>query len=53
VQLTLEQKGELLRVIEHGAQQTVGGFDALPEGIFELRNALHDDLYDANAARDA
>jgi hypothetical protein len=45
VQLTREQKGELLQVVEHWA--IAGGFAELPAGIYELRNALIDDLHHA------
>ena len=40
----------MLDVIELWARQTDGGFDELPEGIFALRNALHDDLHDTAPA---
>jgi hypothetical protein len=47
VRLTQEQKGALITVIEHWGSQVHGGLtDGLPDGIFELRNALHDDLHD-------
>lgn len=46
VSLTREDRGGLIQVIEVWASQTHGGFEGLPEGIFELRNALHDDLHD-------
>jgi hypothetical protein len=49
VVLTLEQKGLLVELIEFWTNQTSGGFNGLPEGIFELRNELHDDLHDAQA----
>jgi hypothetical protein len=45
VQLTREQKRDLLQVIVQWASEE-GGYDRLPEGIFDLRNALHDDLHD-------
>ncbi len=45
VELTREQHGQLLEVIEFWANHTAGGYDALPAGILELRNALHDDLH--------
>jgi hypothetical protein len=48
VELTREQKGHLLQVIEHWA--IAGGFAELPVGIYELRNALIDDLHDASDA---
>ena len=46
VKLTLQQEGDLLRAIEDW-HRDVGGYDGLPEGIFELRNELIDDLHDA------
>jgi hypothetical protein len=46
VTLTLPQKAELLLAIEDWVR-TSGGFTALPEGIFDLRNGLHNDLHDA------
>lgn len=48
VDLTQTQKGALIEVIEHWGGEVPGGLtDGLPDGIFELRNALHDDLHDA------
>lgn len=47
VELTLEQKSMLLYVIEHWIGQLFNGVYDLPEGIVELRNALHDELPDA------
>ena len=47
VKLTNEQKTELLRVIEVWGQRTEGGMRGLPEAIFALRNALEEDLHDA------
>jgi hypothetical protein len=47
VTLTLEQKGELIELIEFWATQTRFGLKGLPEGTFEFRNALHDDLHDS------
>jgi hypothetical protein len=47
VKLKDEQKTELLRVIEVWGQRTEGGMRGLPEAIFALRNALEDDLHDA------
>lgn len=47
VKLSAEQKGLLITVIEHWGSQARGGLtDGLPPGVFELRNALHDDLHD-------
>ncbi len=48
VQLTNEQKTELLRVIEVWSERTEGGMRGLPEAILALRNALIDDLHDAD-----
>ena len=47
VTLTPEQKGTFLELIEFWDNQNPGGLKTLPEGVFELRNALHDDLHDA------
>jgi hypothetical protein len=53
VQLTAEQKGLLIEVIEFWGSQVQGGLtDGLPEGIFELRNALHDALHDSKKSSD-
>ena len=49
VQLTQEQKRDLLEVIVRWADDE-GGYDRLPDGIFDLRNALHDDVSDTEAA---
>lgn len=47
VRLGREQKGLLITVIEHWGSQVRGGLtDGLPAGLFELRNALIDDLHD-------
>ena len=48
--LAQEQKGELLGVIEFWARQVPGGYPELPDGIYELRNALTDDLHDTAAS---
>jgi hypothetical protein len=45
VRLTDPQKALLLNIITFWADQTDGGYDNLPEGIYDLRNALHDDLH--------
>lgn len=47
VVLTLEQKGVLVELIEFWGTQTKHGLRGLPEGMFELRNALRDDLHDS------
>jgi hypothetical protein len=48
VRLTSEQKLALIQLIEQWASGVDGGrAGGLPPGIFELRNALHDDLHDA------
>ena len=44
VRLTDSQKALLLNLISFWADQ-IDGFDDLPEGIYDLRNALHDDLH--------
>jgi hypothetical protein len=45
--LTREQKGLLVESIDFWGNQTDGGLRELPEGLSVLRNALHDDLHDA------
>jgi hypothetical protein len=45
VRLTDPQKALLLNIITLWADQTDGAFDDLPEGLSDLRNALHDDLH--------
>jgi hypothetical protein len=44
--LTLEHKMYLLRVLGEWSDAG-GGYDAMPPGLFELRNALMDELRDA------
>ena len=44
VRLTDPQKALLLNLINFWADH-IDGHDELPEGISELRNALHDDLH--------
>jgi hypothetical protein len=39
-----ELKSEVVQVIEQWGRNTAGGLPALPEGIFELRNQLADEL---------
>ena len=46
VLLTLEQKMYLLRVLGEWSE-AVGGYDAMPPGLFELRDALIAELRDA------
>jgi hypothetical protein len=46
VLLTLDHKNYLLRVLEEWSS-VAGGYDAMPAGLFELRNELVDDLHDA------
>ena len=46
VRLTDPQKLGLRNVITFWANQRGGSYDDLPEGIYELRNALQDDLLD-------
>lgn len=45
VTLTIEQKALLFRVLEDWA--LTSSFDRMPAGLFGLRNALSDDLHDA------
>jgi hypothetical protein len=45
VRLRLEDKQTLCQVIDEWMYDVGGG--QIPEGIFDLRNALHDDLHDA------
>jgi hypothetical protein len=47
VTLTVEQKIDLVQVIERWANETTGAYGSLPVSIFRLRNALHDDLHHA------
>ena len=49
VQLTTEQKSDLLQVIVDWAGAE-GGYDRLPEGVYDLRRALLDDLVDTESA---
>lgn len=46
VRLTQAQKADLLTMIEQWAMRTGGGYTTMPDGIFDLRNALHDELHD-------
>jgi hypothetical protein len=46
VLLTLEHKMFLLRVLREWSE-AAGGYDVMPPGLFELRNALMDELRDA------
>ena len=43
VHLTDPQKAALLNIIKFWAKRA-GGYENRPEGIYDLRNALHDDL---------
>jgi hypothetical protein len=47
VVLTTEQKALLIELVEFWGTQTRFGLRGLPEGMFDLRNALHGDLHDA------
>ena len=47
VELTLEQKADLLLALETWGLRAPNGFKTLPYEIFALRNALYDDLHDA------
>jgi hypothetical protein len=46
VELTLEQKGLLIEVIEQWATQADFGLEGLPEGMIDLCDALREDLRD-------
>jgi hypothetical protein len=50
VELTTAEKGNLVACIDFWSSKIEGGFEGMPEGLFELRNALHDDLHDAHHA---
>jgi hypothetical protein len=47
VELTIAEKGAVVACIDFWSGTIEGGYDGMPEGLFELRNALHDDLHDA------
>ena len=47
VVLTTDQKASLIELIERWGTQVRFGLKGLPEGMFALRNALHDDLHDS------
>jgi hypothetical protein len=53
VRLTDPQKLTLRNVITFWANQKGGSYDELPEGIYALRNALHDDLSVVGVPEDA
>ena len=44
--LSREEKVDLVKFIEVWGKQ-VGCWDMLPEGIYQLRNALNEDLHDS------
>ena len=44
VNLTPEQKGDVITVLEPVAAEVAGGDDDLPDDLFELRNALRIDV---------
>jgi hypothetical protein len=46
VRLTDPQKLDLRNAITHWANQLGGSYDDLPQGLYDLRNALQDDLLD-------
>ena len=46
VRLTDPQKLDLRNALTHWANRLGGSYDDLPEGLYELRNALQDDLFD-------
>ena len=43
VRIDRELRGDVFQVIEAWARKTPGGLRALPDGIFDLRNALADE----------
>lgn len=47
VELTPDQRAELLHVLEQWALETPNGYPSLPAEILDLRNALMDDVNDA------
>jgi hypothetical protein len=47
VELTTAEKGNVVACIDFWSSQIAGGYERMPDGLFELRNALHDDLHDA------
>lgn len=49
VTLTLDEKTYLLKLLEQWSLDTIGGYEALPDELFTLRNALINDLHDASA----
>jgi hypothetical protein len=51
VELTIQQKAFLYRVLDDRA--FTSGFEQLPTGFFELRNALSDEVADAEPGADA
>lgn len=53
VTLTLPQKAELLLAIDQWSARSLGGLSALPDGILDLRGALHNDLHHARSQSDA
>ena len=46
VELSNDDAGLLLGVINHWASQTPGGYAGLPDGVWDLRNAVVDHLHD-------
>ncbi len=46
VQLAHHQQGDLMQLIDHWTTQLANGHHDLPEGVWELRNALHDEPND-------
>jgi hypothetical protein len=48
VTLSGEEKVDLVKLIDEWGKQ-VGCWDMLPERVYDLRNALHDDLHDTGA----
>jgi hypothetical protein len=50
LRLTNEEKGDLVGLIDIWTVQLGRGWIDLPQGVWELRNALMDDLRDAGVA---
>jgi hypothetical protein len=48
VTLKLDEKSYLLKLLEQWSLDTIGGYGALPDELFTLRNALINDLHDAS-----
>jgi len=49
--LTHAQKVDLVTLLDFWGSQNAGGLKGLPEGLYELRDALHDDLHETQKER--